>query len=62
MKTSKIIIIAFLLLSAVAAMAQEIDSDKDGTPDMTDYYPLDELTEKKFKLVNESAEQLIRSI
>lgn len=39
MKTSKIIVIAFLLLSAVAAMAQGIDSDGDGTPDVTDYFP-----------------------
>ena len=39
MKTSKGIIIAFLLLPVVAAMAQGIDSDKDGAPDVTDYYP-----------------------
>ena len=33
------IAISFILLSAFQTTAQGIDSDGDGTPDVTDYYP-----------------------
>ena len=39
MKTPKGIIFAFLLLSAVAALAQGVDSDGDSVPDVADVYP-----------------------
>ena len=39
MKISQVITVSFLLLWTFQTTAQGVDSDGDGTPDVTDYYP-----------------------
>jgi hypothetical protein len=38
-KISQVITVSFLLLWTFQTTAQGVDSDGDGTPDVTDYYP-----------------------